>query len=50
MLRQSLKALTPMPELLLQKCNIDPTLRAEDLSVRQFAELAAAYDGTTDAS
>lgn len=50
MLRQSLKALTPMPELLLQKCNIDPTLRAEDLSVRQFAELAAAYDGKTDAS
>ncbi|MBU1213414.1 MAG: 16S rRNA (adenine(1518)-N(6)/adenine(1519)-N(6))-dimethyltransferase RsmA [Alphaproteobacteria bacterium] len=45
MLRQSLKALTPMPELLLAKCNIEPTLRAEDLSVRQFAELAAAYDG-----
>ncbi|KUO60435.1 MAG: 16S rRNA methyltransferase [Alphaproteobacteria bacterium BRH_c36] len=46
MLRQSLKALTPMPELLLAKCHIEPTLRAEDLSVRQFAELAAAYDGS----
>ncbi|MCH9807338.1 MAG: 16S rRNA (adenine(1518)-N(6)/adenine(1519)-N(6))-dimethyltransferase RsmA [Alphaproteobacteria bacterium] len=44
MLRQSLKSLTPMPELLLAKCNLDPTLRAENLTVQQFAELAAAFD------
>ena len=46
MLRQSLKALTPMPELLLRKCNLEPTLRAEDLAVSKFAELAAAFDGS----
>jgi len=45
MLRQSLKTLTPMPELLLDKCSIDPRARAEDLTVQQFAELAVAYDG-----
>lgn len=44
MLRQSLKALTPMPELLLRKAGLSPELRAEALTVRQFAELAAAYD------
>ncbi len=46
MIRQSLKALTPMPELLLEKCALEPTLRAEDLTVEQFAQLAAAFDGT----
>lgn len=45
MLRQSLKSLTPMPELLLQKCRIEPSRRAEELSVEDFARLAAAYDG-----
>lgn len=40
MLRQSLKQLTPMPELLLEKAGITPTLRAEDLSVADFATLA----------
>lgn len=45
MLRQSLKSLTPMPELLLQKCEIDPQSRAENLTVDQFAQLAAAFDG-----
>ena len=45
MIRQSLKALTPMPELLLKKCDLEPTLRAEDLTVEQFAHLAAAFDG-----
>ncbi len=44
MLRQSLKSLTPMPELLLAKCDLDPQLRAENLTVAQFAELAAAFD------
>lgn len=44
MLRQSLKTLTPMPELLLAKCDLDPQLRAENLTVEQFAHLAAAFD------
>ncbi len=45
MLRTSLKQLTPMPELLLQKAGIDPTARAETLSVEDFVSLAVAYDG-----
>ena len=40
MLRQSLKSLTPMPELLLAEAGLDPELRAERLTVAQFAELA----------
>ena len=44
MLRQSLKSLTPMPELLLQAADIDPELRAERLTVEQFATLAALVD------
>jgi 16S rRNA (adenine1518-N6/adenine1519-N6)-dimethyltransferase len=44
MLRQSLKALTPMPELLLDSCQLDASLRAQDLTVSQFAQLAAACD------
>ena len=43
MLRQSLKQLTPMPELLLAKAAIDPQLRAEKLSVDDFARLATAF-------
>ena len=45
MLRQSLKQLTPMPELLLDKAGIDPTKRAEDLVVSDFARMAAIFDG-----
>lgn len=41
MLRQSLKQLTPMPELLLKACDIDPQQRAETLRVADFARLAA---------
>ena len=41
MLRQSLKSLTPMPELLLREAGIEPTLRAEQLTVADFARLAA---------
>lgn len=41
MLRQSLKGVTPFPELLLGKLGIEPTLRAEQLTVAQFAEIAA---------
>lgn len=44
MLRQSLKSLTPMPELLLQKTGLSPELRAEALTVSQFAELALAFE------
>ncbi len=45
MIRQSLKGLTAMPELLIERCGLEPQLRAEDLTVEQFAELAAAFDG-----
>jgi 16S rRNA (adenine1518-N6/adenine1519-N6)-dimethyltransferase len=41
MLRQSLKQLTPMPELLLKSCDLDPQNRAENLDVSDFARLAA---------
>ena len=44
MLRQSLKSLTPMPELLLREANLDPELRAERLTVAEFARLAALVD------
>ena len=40
MLRQSLKSLTPMPELLLREAGIDPQLRAEQLTIADFARLA----------
>ena len=40
MLRQSLKSLTPMPELLLREAQIAPELRAEQLTVADFARLA----------
>ncbi len=41
MLRASLKQLTPFPELLLKQADIDPQKRAEQLSVDDFARLAA---------
>jgi 16S rRNA (adenine1518-N6/adenine1519-N6)-dimethyltransferase len=44
MLRSSLKTLTPMPELLLAKAGIDPTHRAEQLSIAQFTALTKAWD------
>lgn len=44
MLRQSLKALMPMPELLLAAADIDPQRRGETLTVAEFAGLAARYD------
>lgn len=43
MLRVSLKQLTPMPELLLSKAEIDPRKRAEELTVADFARLAQIY-------
>jgi 16S rRNA (adenine1518-N6/adenine1519-N6)-dimethyltransferase len=48
MLRQSLKQLTPMPELLLAKAGISPELRAEQLTVAQFALLANIFEGDAD--
>lgn len=46
MLRQSLKQLTAMPELLLAQAGISPTQRAENLAVADFARLAAILDGS----
>jgi 16S rRNA (adenine1518-N6/adenine1519-N6)-dimethyltransferase len=40
MLRASLKQLTPMPELLLREAGIEPTERAERLTVDDFGRLA----------
>lgn len=44
MLRSSLKQLTPFPELLLQRAGLSPERRAEELSVSEFARLAAILD------
>jgi 16S rRNA (adenine1518-N6/adenine1519-N6)-dimethyltransferase len=44
MLRQSLKTLTPMPEILLREAGISPELRAEQLSVSDFARLAQIFE------
>ncbi len=41
MLRSSLKALSATPETLLQRADIDATLRAEDVPVAGFVRLAA---------
>ncbi len=40
MLRQSLKTVFPEPEVVLAKLGLDPTARAETLSVADFARLA----------
>lgn len=50
MLRSSLKSLTPFPELLLDRLGIAPTLRAEQLTVAQFAAIAAELDRLASAS
>ena len=44
MLRQSLRTLTPMPELLLREDGISPELRAEQLTVEDFARLAHLFE------
>jgi 16S rRNA (adenine1518-N6/adenine1519-N6)-dimethyltransferase len=44
MLRQSLKTLVPNPEELLEAAGISPELRAERLTVREFAKLALVYE------
>lgn len=45
MLRASLKQLTALPELLLDRAGISPTARAEDIDVAGFARLAEIWDG-----
>jgi len=44
MLRTALKSLSPSPEAWLESCGIDPTQRAETVSVAQFCALALALD------
>jgi 16S rRNA (adenine1518-N6/adenine1519-N6)-dimethyltransferase len=44
MLRASLKSLVPNPEELLAAAGISPVLRAEQLAVRDFANLALVYE------
>lgn len=46
MLRQSLKSVTPMPELVLREAGIAPERRAETLSVAEFATLASILEGS----
>lgn len=48
MLRQSLKGLVPDAIALLDAAGIDPTLRAERLSVQDFAALARAFRASLD--
>ena len=45
MLRSSLKSVFTNPETVLEPLGIDPTLRAEQLSVTDFARLAIALEG-----
>ena len=45
MLRSSLKQATPEPERLLLAAGIDPTARAEELTVEQFGQLACLWEG-----
>lgn len=49
MLRQSLKGLVALPELLLAEAGIAPTERAERLRVEDFARLAAILDRSASA-
>lgn len=45
MLRSSLKSLLPDPTAIIEEAGIDPTQRAEELSVEEFCALARAYAG-----
>jgi 16S rRNA (adenine1518-N6/adenine1519-N6)-dimethyltransferase len=49
MLRQSLKSLTPETEALLAAAGIDPTERAERLTIADFASLARTYREAVEA-
>ncbi|MDE3116922.1 MAG: 16S rRNA (adenine(1518)-N(6)/adenine(1519)-N(6))-dimethyltransferase RsmA [Pseudomonadota bacterium] len=48
MLRQSLKTLAPAAEALVRNVGLDPTFRAEQLSVADFAALARAVAGARE--
>lgn len=48
MLRQSLKRVTQQPEKLLEKAGIDPTSRAEMLSIGELCELSRLYYDISD--
>jgi 16S rRNA (adenine1518-N6/adenine1519-N6)-dimethyltransferase len=50
MLRQSLKQIAPDAETLLTAAGIDPTRRAETLSIAEFAALARAFRQSRDAA
>jgi 16S rRNA (adenine1518-N6/adenine1519-N6)-dimethyltransferase len=50
MLRQSLRALSTRAEALLASAGIDPTARAETLTIEQFCALARAYAGAANAA
>ncbi len=47
MLRASLKSVTSEPEKILEMAGVDPTARAETLSVEEFCALARAYEEVT---
>lgn len=50
MLRSSLKQITAFPELLLQRADLAPEKRAEELSVSDFARLALVLDASEAAT
>jgi 16S rRNA (adenine1518-N6/adenine1519-N6)-dimethyltransferase len=49
MLRQSLKSLAKPPEELLDAAGIEPTARAEEISIEGFVALARAFSHLTGA-
>jgi 16S rRNA (adenine1518-N6/adenine1519-N6)-dimethyltransferase len=50
MLRQSLKSLLPQAETLIRAAGLEPTARAEELSVADFSALARAYRNAIEAA
>ena len=50
MLRQSLKSLVPGADTLLRAAGIDPTARAEQLSIAEFAALARTWRAAVEAA
>jgi 16S rRNA (adenine1518-N6/adenine1519-N6)-dimethyltransferase len=47
MLRSSLKSIWPQPEAILQRLDIDPAQRAEELAVADFVRIAQVYAEST---
>lgn len=50
MLRSALKALTPQPEMLLEKAGLEPTARAEEIDQAGFRALADAWRASSPAN